>query len=593
MATISLVSLNSKYIHSSLAPWYLKSQSEFSNDINVIEYTINDKLDNIIEDLYFKNSKYLFFSCYIWNIDLIIKISKDIKKINKNIVIVLGGPEVSYDIERIFRENNHIDFIIKGEGEVPFVKFVKNIFKSEKSKEKISGLYSRYSSEFEEYSDIYENLDEIISPYTNEMLNSCNNKIIYFESSRGCPFRCSYCLSSLQNSKVRFFSLKRVKEDIIRILDSNVNQIKFVDRTFNCNKKRFFDILEFVNELERDINFHFEISANLIDDEVIEFLKFIKPGRIQFEIGIQSTNKDVLNAVDRNSLVENLLSNIEKLINLKNIHIHVDLITGLPYEDLKSFKNSFNDVYKLNANKIQLGFLKLLKGTKIRKEYKQYGYRFKDYPPYEILFNDFISYKEITELKNIEVLIDKYYNSKKFIYILEFIKENNLFKSPYELYKYLSKYYMDMGYKNIQMSLNQRYKIFFEFLKKYLSKVNCKILSDILKFDFLTSDNTKNIPSYFDRVYLKELRSIGIKSLKNDLNYLKISENDIKKGFHFELFEYEIVDDFGDFIFDISNIIKGRNAIVFDYTKKSNINNYKFDKLKLSYESMEKIKNGK
>jgi radical SAM superfamily enzyme YgiQ (UPF0313 family) len=582
---INIIAVNSKFIHKSLVPWYLKAQIEekYSLNIGILEYTINDNIDHIVEDIFFNSGKYLFFSCYIWNIEIIYKIIKNLKKINRNFKIFLGGPEVSFDIDEIFKNNDSVDFIIKGEGEIPFKKIIELINIKNEDFNQIEGVYSSIDKSFDEFSEFESDLDNINSPYTKEMLNSSDNKIIYFESSRGCPFNCSYCLSSVEKHNIRFFSIKRVKDDIKNILKSNTRQIKFIDRTFNCNRQRFFEIIHFINDLETEVNFHFEISAILIDDEIINFLKNIKPGRIQFEIGIQSTNIDTLKSVNRSINIEKLLYNIKRIISLKNIHVHVDLIAGLPYEDFFSFKNSFNDVYNLYANQFQLGFLKLLRGTKIREEEKKFSYIYKDYPPYEIIRNKYIDFKSILKLKNIEELIDKYYNSEKFSFVLEFIDKNGFFNTAFDFYLNLNEYYKKSIIKNQKLSMISRYDYLLKFLHENIDKDYHNLINEILKFDYLVSDNTKFIPEFLNRENNKNLKQNCIKFLENNhngnLDFIEYKKY-IKKNLHFEIFNFNFVKEENKINLKLDNILRERFVIAFDYAKKSKVNKrYKFFKI--------------
>ncbi|HHW48406.1 MAG TPA: B12-binding domain-containing radical SAM protein, partial [Clostridiaceae bacterium] len=389
-----LVALNSKYIHSSLAPWYLKAAcGDGCGEIIVLEYTINDDIENVLGEIYSLKPDVAAFSCYIWNIGKALRLSENLKKVLPSVKIVLGGPEVSFDAEKIMEENQFIDYIITGEGEAAFKSLLTALkdLKDEPEKSLLSSIGSLvYRFDGNIFSnnpcELIKDLDQIPSPYTGEMLASTSDKVVYFESSRGCPFSCSYCLSSTIDG-VRHFSLDRVKSELFKLIKAGVKLVKFVDRTFNCNKARAKEIFKFVIEHGENTAFHFEAAADLFDDEMIEMLSQAPSGRIQFEIGIQSTNMQTLAAVNRKSNLDRVFDNVRKLRQHGNIHLHLDLIAGLPYEDFCSFKTSFDAVYSLKPHNLQLGFLKMLKGSKIRREAYKYSYNYRSYPPYEVLGN--------------------------------------------------------------------------------------------------------------------------------------------------------------------------------------------------------------
>jgi radical SAM superfamily enzyme YgiQ (UPF0313 family) len=415
MKTI-IAALNSKYIHSALAPWYLKEYCGSSfGEIKVMEFTINNNIDQILSGIYSECPDVAAFSCYIWNISLVLKIAHDLKKVSPHTVVVLGGPEVSFDAEELLNQNPFVDYIVEGEGERAFKKLLQDICK-------VNGLNERPGKKSAVYRDeslIYE-LDELPSPFSDEMLNALGDRIAYFESSRGCPFSCSYCLSSTFIG-VRYFSMNRVRRELIKLIDRGISQVKFVDRTFNCNKNRAMEIFEFIIRNGGNTRFHFEAAADLFDEEMIDLLSYAPRGMIQFEIGVQTTCGRALSAVDRRTDLNKVFRNINKLRELKNIHLHLDLIAGLPFEDYSAFKNSFNDVYALEPHQLQLGFLKMLKGSKIRKEKELYLYRFREYPPYEFLSNKYLPYNDVIDIKGVEEVLERYYNSQKFKYSLVYI----------------------------------------------------------------------------------------------------------------------------------------------------------------------------
>lgn len=511
-----IVAINSKYIHSSLAPWYLKAYCQDEcGEIKVREFTINDSLDSILFSIYKENADVIAFSCYIWNISYVKRIVENLRKVCPQAIIVLGGPEVSF-------ENQHLDFvdyIICGEGEIVFKSLLKHLSNANwavginhinninelKNELKINGLISRSSvqlcpgnnCQFNNYQFV-EILDEIPSPYTEEMLSQLGDRIVYFESSRGCPFSCSYCLSSIYD-KVRYFSIERVKRDLTRLIDAHVKQVKFVDRTFNCNRARAKEIFQFIMENARDgrTNFHFEAAADLFDDEMLDMLKEAPPGLIQFEIGFQTTNPMTLEEISRKTDLKKGFENVRRLIKTGNIHVHVDLIAGLPFENLESFKSSFNSVYSLKAHYLQVGFLKMLKGSRIRREAELHGYRYREYPPYEVLFNKYLSFDEMIKIKGIEELIERYYNSGKFFKSVDFAIKT-LFSSAIEFYSAFYSYYVEKGYINRSVSVRDSYTILLEFIESVAKQPekqrNIRLFKEFLKFDFLASDNSRTLP---------------------------------------------------------------------------------------------------
>ena len=422
---VAIIAINSKYIHSSLAPWYLKASSEMICDnVEVLEFTINDNFDSILSKICTVDADILAFSCYIWNISLVDKICQCVKKIHHGKVLVLGGPEVSFFDEAQY--NQVFDYIIRGEGEEAFSRLLSTI--------KVNG-----NREFLNKYHIIEDLNTLPSPYTEEMLSRCKNRILYYEASRGCPNSCSYCLSSGSRG-VRYFTLERVYSDLKKIITSGPRQVKFVDRTFNCNPNRALAILNYIIEIEKSvqskINFHFEISADLLNDEMLEVIKQAPIGLFQFEAGVQTVKQATHDIVGRHCKMDVLELNIIKLISFSNAHIHLDLIAGLPCETLDDIVKSFNYVYSLKPHQLQLGFLKLLRGSKIREESDLHGYCYQDFPPYEVLSNAYLSYEELCQVKFVENALDKFYNSGYFTITLNYLEP--FFSSTYDMYFQLS-----------------------------------------------------------------------------------------------------------------------------------------------------------
>jgi len=526
-----IVALNSKYIHSSLAPWYLKyACGDSCGEIKVLEYTINDNIEWMLAKTYMEKPDVIAFSCYIWNITQVLKLASDLKKVLPYTPIIFGGPEVSFGPEEVMLNNPFVDYIISGEGEISFSQLLRNLrhyntinschntindycntiisycntinainnkiesIENIESKENysinhigdISAIDS--NSNFEGIDDIeglcyrnkreiiydgkyclIENLDLLPSPYTDEMLDTLENRIVYYEASRGCPFFCSYCLSSTFNG-VRHFSLERIKRDILRLINAEVRQVKFVDRTFNCNKKRAKEIIKFIidSSTDTDTNFHFEAAGDLFDEEMLELLAEAKEGLIQFEIGVQSVNEETLNEIGRKTDIEKVFRNVSRLKSYGNIHLHLDLIAGLPYEDYTSIQKSFNKVYGLKPHKLQLGFLKILKGSRIRSQIEKHGYLFRDYPPYEVLNNKYMSFDEMTEFKGIEEIFERYYNSGRFINSLNFVIRK-FFDDPFQFYREFYLFNLEEGYLDKALPARELYTIFYNFIKSIVS----------------------------------------------------------------------------------------------------------------------------
>ncbi len=498
MKTI-LTTLNSKFIHSCLSIRYLQTYVKDLVDVDIKEFTINQNKDFIAAEIYKEKPEVIGFSTYIWNLKETFEICEILKLVNPKLKIILGGPEVSYDSEQILEENPFIDFIIYGEGEDTFKELMEKLISNETNYSSINGMVFRGENKIIKTPPrpLIKNLDIIPSPYK-YIGKEFENKIVYYESSRGCPFNCEFCLSSTIKG-VRFFSLERVKEDLDSLIEGKVRQVKFVDRTFNANKKYAMEIMEFIMEKNPlNINFHFEVTAHLLDDEMLKFLSEVKEGLFQFEVGVQSTNLDTIEAIGRTTDFKKLRAVTEEVKSFKNIHQHLDLIAGLPYEGYNSFRNSFNDVYDIKPEKIQLGFLKLLKGSGLRKNQDKYGYKYLDIPPYEVLESKYIDYEEITRLKGIEDLVEKYYNEGYFENSLEYLIKNH-YKTPFDLYEDFLMYWEERGYHQVSHSRNRLYEILLEYYKERNFE-DIIIFSELVKYDYITNNKNPNIPNFFTRV---------------------------------------------------------------------------------------------
>lgn len=524
-----IVALNSKYIHSALAPWYLKAScGSACGDVGIAEHTINERLEDVLAAIYLQKPDVAAFSCYIWNISFVLKLASSLKKVLPKLVIVLGGPEVSYDSGNILKEHHFVDYILAGEGEESFPELLAWLIDNGHGDAncgvggrcldgccaddryatgicaepaQIKGLSWRSDKGIVVGEPIYvESLDKIPSPYTDEMLLSVKNKIAYFESSRGCPFSCSYCLSSASRG-IRVFSLDRVFAELDRLAASGVRQIKFVDRTFNANQNRAKAIIRHILEMDSskiDCNFHFEVGADIFDEDTIQLLQNAPKGLFQLEAGVQTVNEEALTAVCRKTNLSKLFQNLSSLKTNNNVHIHTDLIAGLPYEDYSSFGNSFNSVYAVRSHQLQLGFLKFLKGTRLRKESKELGFEFTDFPPYEVLSGRDISFDELIMLKDIAELVERYYNSGRFLYSLEYVIAN-CFNSPFDFYESFASFHKQKGLFESSSSLRQLYATFDQFASRRIDKKSQAIFRELLRLDFLASDNSGTLPDFLQR----------------------------------------------------------------------------------------------
>lgn len=477
---ILLTSLNSKYVHSNLALKYLYMAAvDICKGLEIREFTINNSRDYIFNELVMGDYDAVCFSCYIWNIEKTKELAADLKKAKPQVSILFGGPEVSYDSAEFMQDNTFLDFLIYGEGEETFAGWCREFCKSQDVSDysNLPGLIWRKDNIAEvgkANGDVTEPevnppslpLDFAKSHFPYEIFSCETDKVIYYEASRGCPFNCSYCISSLDR-RIRELPVERVKEDMKFFLNRGVKQVKFLDRTFNWDRKRSKDLFSFLIENDNGItNFHFEVCADLLDDEIFSVLRTARNGLFQFEIGIQSTHAPTLAAVNRSTDVEKVKENVRRLLELGNAHIHVDLIAGLPYEDYATFRKSFNDVYDLGADNLQLGFLKLLKGTEIRREAAAYNYRYMDKAPYQVISNDFMSAQDICRLKQIEEVLDLYNNRGGFSTSLKFVIEA-MRLTAFDFYELFSEYFYSMGYQHRSHKKEDLYRIFYGFAMEH------------------------------------------------------------------------------------------------------------------------------
>lgn len=497
---ILLTTLNSKYVHTNLALKYLYSVvAEADLDVEMQEFTINNEKDYVFGEILRGGYDLVCFSCYIWNIEQTRELAANLKKACPELKILLGGPEVSYDSIDFMDENPWVDFIIRGEGEYPFFQFCRELVLESYDYSRVSSLTYRVGDMIRDTADaLLPVMDKLPFPYN--YLEVEQDRVVYYESSRGCPFRCSYCLSSLEKS-VRRLPLDRVRRDIGYLLYKDVKQVKFIDRTFNYDRERANDIWNYIIDKDNGkTNFHFEICADMLDSDSFRVLSKARPGLMQFEIGVQSANPYTLQAVDRDKDVTFVLRNVRKLMEMGNIHIHVDLIAGLPHEDYRSFARSFNTVYSVGADNLQLGFLKLLKGSKIREEAGNYGYIFRDKAPYEVISNDFMSSIDIIKLKMVENVLDLYHNRGGFERTVLFLKEK-LELTWFNFYEMLADFYYSNDYQHAYHSKEDMYRIIYKFAMKQEARTPGislaarellqKDMADTLKGDAIKKFNRK------------------------------------------------------------------------------------------------------
>ncbi|NLB18259.1 MAG: DUF4080 domain-containing protein [Syntrophomonadaceae bacterium] len=498
-----LTTLNSQYVHTNLALKYLGGVARnLSEPYVLMEFTINESLDEILRRIFERKPEMVAFSCYIWNIQDTVKVMKNLRKVLPEALIVVGGPEVSYDSLAFLEEHPYVDVVVCGEGEKTFEELL-TAWRARSSMEGIAGLTWWRGREAIKNPDrlVLKDLDSVPLAYGTEPLVA-DGRIVYYETSRGCPFNCSYCLSSTVRG-VRFIPDDRIKHEIKTLVAAGVEQVKFVDRSFNCRPDRALEIMRFLADLSGQTSFHFEIMADLLDEETWQFLATVKPGLFQFEIGVQSTNPETLAKINRNQDLQRLAENLRVLQQAGRIRIHLDLIAGRPEEDMESLARSFNWTYELKPDYLQLGFLKLLKGTAIRRQSAQGDYLFKDYPPYEVLANRWLGFKDISLLKVIEDLLQKYYNSRVFCCTLNYCGTNLFPGNSFEFYKALADYWLREDLVGRAINRERLYVILFEFLSQ-LDGTNSSKYRQLLIMDFVINNRNLNIPAELGRMQIEK-----------------------------------------------------------------------------------------
>lgn len=642
-----LCGINAKYIHSNLAIFSLKAYADRKKipgaEIILKEYTINNYVEDILQDLYEEKADVVIFSCYIWNISFVRELAAELKKVSPDVKIWAGGPEVSYAANKFLMENPAFDLIMQGEGEEVFSELIrltveekcriKDVYKQSESKKVLSGIVEkRYSIErkqaVKEEKDIEDkhfagednvyptnyidmsklqklqgiavrdfsgeaalgnaesnigNKTKIINtgfatlmdmdtiPFVYEDFHLFEHKILYYETSRGCPFCCSYCLSSVDKT-VRLRSLPIVKKELDAFLEAKVPQVKFVDRTFNCNRQRAIDIWSYLVEHDNGItNFHFEISSDLLGEEELELFAKMRPGLIQLEIGVQSTNGETVDAIHRHMDLDKLFHYVDRVHELGNIHQHLDLIAGLPYENYERFGCSFDDLYAHEPDQLQLGFLKVLKGTMMEEEVKKYSILYRNQPPYEVLGTKWLSYDEIILLKGVEELVELYYNSGQYTLTLKYAVP--FFESPFRFYEMFSAWYRGKGYHKLNHNRLEKYNILREFLREHIDENEWDTLDEIMLYDMYLRENVKGRPAWAKDTaqYKKEWKALyreqGEKLFPEDVQAGIYDSKRAANQSHIEVFEINIKK------FEQSGQVEKKQVFcLFDYSRRNPLN---------------------
>ena len=555
---ILLTAINAKYIHSNLAVYSLKAYSQ-DEGVELAEYTINQRSEDILMDIYKRRPDVLCFSCYIWNLDVVEELVRELGKLMPDLAIWLGGPEVSYDAKDVLCRLPMVRGVMKGEGEETFAELCK-IYRCSKHTdeelENLAGITFRRADGTIIENPWREVMDLSKVPFVYQRIEDFEHKIVYYESSRGCPFSCSYCLSSV-DKRLRFRNLELVKQELQFFLDHKVPQVKFVDRTFNCKHDHAIAIWKYIAEHDNGItNFHFEVAADLLNEEELKILEGMRPGLVQLEIGVQSTNPETIRAIRRTMDFGKVSEVVARIQKKGNIHQHLDLIAGLPYEDIRSFAHSFDDVYALKPEQLQLGFLKVLKGSYMEEQQKAYGLEHKSRPPYEVLYTKWLSYEDVIRLKGIEEMVEVYYNSRQFTHTIEALEQE--YTSSFEMYDRLWEYYEEKGYGSVQHKRSARYDILLSYILYHHPK-KVQYYRELLTYDYYLRENAKTRPEFAGeyKVSKEELRTFyenEEEKRKYLVNYQAYDRNQMRKMTHLEYFSY-----FGKYI-------------LFDYMEKNPLN---------------------
>ena len=564
-----LTAINAKYIHSSLAIRYLnKNCQDLACSIEMLEVSINNHLLEIANQIFDARPDVLGLSCYIWNIELVKQLLPLVHKLLPECKIICGGPEVSYETKEFMQEFSMVDYVVRGESEEAFYELMQALIEDKSNEEiNIKGVAKRNLDNTidENVAVTVADLDTIKFPYDDEDIEALKDKIIYYESSRGCPYSCKYCLSCATRG-VRYRSLDKVFAELNYFIRHNVRQVKFVDRTFNADKKHYLPILEFIAKQDCRTNFHFEIVAHHIDDEIKEVLKTMPKGRVQFEIGIQSTNIKTLGKISRANPWEEMTNNIKSIMAYGNIHLHVDLIIGLPYEDINSFAKSFNDVYLLQADMLQVGFLKLLKGAAMNDLIEEHDYVYMPQAPYQVISNKYMDYATMRKLQIFVDVVELYYNAGRFRYTIT----NLIAKYQQDAYTFffdLATYWQENKLHLAPHAPKNLYVFLYDFIAKNEKVTDKEYVYNVLKFDALLSDKGKIKPEMLPWQEIEKQATDEFYMSEQALNYIKDykfkSWRDLKKKFFIEVFAYDMNNA------KENEIVMKKNAMIFTYDDKT------------------------
>ena len=562
---IVLTAINAKYIHSNLAVYSLRAYATpYKDEIEIVEYTINQQLDDILIDIYKRKPDILCFSCYIWNLTYVEELIREVKKIFPNLPIWVGGPEVSYDAKEVLMRLPEVTGVMLGEGEETFLELLHYYHAEENALSQIAGIAYREVDGTIHENEWRKTIDLSTVPFVYQDMSDFKNKIIYYESSRGCPFSCSYCLSSVDKC-LRFRDIELVKKELQFFIDQEVPQVKFVDRTFNCKHQHAMEIWTYLMEHDKGItNFHFEVAADLLNEEEIQLIEKMRPGLIQLEIGVQSTNEKTIGEIRRTMKFSEVARIVKRIMGSGNVHQHLDLIAGLPYEDLQSFQKSFDDVYGLHPEQLQLGFLKVLKGSYMEEMKETYGLVYKGRPPYEVLYTKWLSYDDVLLLKMVEEMVEVYYNSGQFVYTLRHLEKE--FESPFEMYLELGKYYEEKKLHLVSHTRVARYEILLAFIKEKNIKREA-FYRELLTFDLYLRENVKNRPEFAGEYTVSKefLNDFYEKEAEERLylqGYEKYDKRQLRKMTHIERFQYDVLGNDGE---------KKSTVLLFDYENRSKL----------------------
>lgn len=562
---ILLTAINAKYIHSNPAVYSLSAyangnlseEEKEKCQVEIAEYTINHRTETIIADIYKKKPDVLAFSCYIWNWEYVQEVMTELHKLMPNVPIYLGGPEVSFTAEAIQKQYPFLTGIMIGEGEETFLELCRAHIENRDAK-LLAGISGEPRG--------LVNINDI--PFFYDDMSAFEHRIVYYESSRGCPYRCSYCLSSIDKT-VRLRDLELVKKELQFFLDLKIPQVKFIDRTFNCNRDHACEVWQYIHENDNGItNFHFEISADILTDRELDILEKMRPGLVQLEIGVQSTNPETIKEINRVMNIDKLRDVVAKIHSFKNIHQHLDLIAGLPYEDYETFQKSFNAVYSMKPQQLQLGFLKVLKGAKMWEKAEEYGIAYTEKPPYEVLFTNWITYEEILRLKQVEEMVEMYYNSNQFTYTLAMLEME--FETSFRLYEALADYYVEKGYALQNPARGYRYQILLDFcIEKAPEKED--MYRELLTFDIYLREKMKTRPAFAKtqdtlkdvsrEIYQKEEENRELLPAYGEYNSKQLS-----KMTHLEEFAYSVWKQG-----ECKKLLE-EQLIIFDYNERNPLN---------------------